>query len=65
MNAGTIVPTPHYIELRFTSGKLAARYDPVRGILELSERGVKQYFDLTLVELPVEKNEQSCYNFDS
>jgi len=65
MIAGTIVPVPHYIELRFSSGKLAARYDPVRGILELQERGVRQYFDLALVDLPLENQTDVCYNFDS
>ena len=62
---GTVLPTPHYVELRYPDGKLAARYDPVRGILELRQRGATVYFDLAmLANEVVEAPEETCYNFN-
>jgi hypothetical protein len=39
---------PRWIELRDTSGKLWARYDPVRRVLHLRGRRKTVTFDLTL-----------------
>jgi hypothetical protein len=39
---------PHWVELRDTSGKLWAKYDPVRRVLYLRERRKEVTFDLTL-----------------
>lgn len=64
MSAGTIVP--QYVDLRYPDGKLAAKYDPTRGILEIKHRdGTKFYFDLTLCEiLAIEKAPEVCYDFN-
>lgn len=61
--AGTV--TPAYVELRFPDGKLAARYDPRRGILEIRNRGATIYFDLALCQIDhIDKPPETCYNFD-
>ena len=63
MTMGTVVP--QYVELRYPDGKLAAKYDPIRGILELQRQGVKFYFDLALLSMPaIEMPKEVCYNFD-
>lgn len=60
-----MLPQPHYVDLRSPDGRLLARYDPTRGILEIAQRGTKYYFDLTQVRLlALEEPEQTCYNFD-
>jgi hypothetical protein len=41
---------PRWIELRDPSGKLWARYDPARRVLQLRERRKEVTFDLTLYE---------------
>lgn len=64
MNFGTVVP--HYVELRYPDGKLAARFDPVRGLLELQKGNVKHLFDLALLaEQPIDLRAKLCYNADS
>ena len=61
--AGTI--TPRYVDLRFPDGKIAARYDAQRGILEMRRGGVNVYFDLTLCTVAaVEEPREVAYNFD-
>lgn len=35
-----------WIPLRDAGGKLLARYDPTRGLLEIQRRGIKTTFDL-------------------
>jgi hypothetical protein len=61
--AGTI--TPRYVDLRYPDGKIAARYDTARGILEMRHRGATVYFDLALcVVTAVEEPQATCYNFD-
>lgn len=50
-----------YQDLRWPDGRLAARYDPARGMLEVQHRGDKCYFDLTQV-LPIANGEQRVYN---
>ena len=65
MVGGTVVP--QYLELRFPDGKLAGRYDPVRGILEIRRNGVNVYFDLAVLAMPIlpfDKPSDTCYNFD-
>lgn len=63
MSAGTIVP--QYVDLRYPDGKLAAKYDPARGILEVQRNGTKFYFDLTLCKiLTIEKAPEVCYDFN-
>jgi hypothetical protein len=57
---------PKYIELRYPDGKLAARYDPGRGLLEMQKAGVKVLFDLALLsDLPIDFTPDSCYTSDS
>lgn len=41
---------PTYIDVRYPDGRLAFRYDPQRGVVELQKRGEKHYFDLTMVK---------------
>ena len=61
--AGTI--TPRYVDLRFPDGKIAARYDTTRGILEMRHRGATVYFDLTLCTVAaVEVPPATAYNLD-
>lgn len=61
--AGTI--TPRYVDLRYPDGKIAARYDSARGILEMRRGGVNVYFDLTLCTVAaVEEPREVAYNFD-
>jgi hypothetical protein len=61
--AGTITPT--YVDLRFPDGKIAARYDPVRGILEMRHKGAMVYFDLVVCGVSaVEEPPKVAYNFD-
>ncbi len=36
-----------WIELRDGTGRLQARYDPARNLLEIQRRGVKTLYDLT------------------
>lgn len=48
--------TQRYVELRLPDGKLACRFDPVRGLLEVQARGIKHYFDLTQVALSIDNN---------
>lgn len=63
--SGTALPTPCYIDLRTPAGKLLARYDPARGVLELAERGARYYFDLALLRLQkVDEPPEIGYNFD-
>lgn len=63
--SGTALPAPQYIDLRTPTGKLIARYDPARGILEIAERGAKYYFDLALLRLQkVDEPPRTEYNFD-
>jgi len=41
---------PQWVELRQgnePTGKLLAKYDPKRGLLEIQQRGIKTLFDLT------------------
>lgn len=44
-----ILPSSQYIDLRLPGGRLAGRFDPARFVLEVKERGVIHYFDLTQV----------------
>ncbi len=63
--SGTALPAPHYIDLRTPTGKLLARYDPARGILEMAERGTRYYFDLALLRLQkIDEPTETGYNFD-
>jgi hypothetical protein len=63
MTQGTVVP--QYVDLRFPDGKLAARYDPARNILEIRKGGTTIYFDLAILAIqPIEKSDDTCYNFD-
>lgn len=39
------LPPPHWVDLRLPNNKLAARYDPLRGVLELRINGQKCWFD--------------------
>lgn len=39
----------NYLDVRSSRGKLLFRYDPYRGIVEIQERGVKEYIDLTQI----------------
>lgn len=52
------LPKAQYADLRLPSrdrrGKLVARYDPLRGILEIQDSGMKYYFDLTQCPITVE-----------
>lgn len=63
-----ILPSPQYIELKFVDGGLAARYDPVRGVLEVQRRGMKHYFDLAqlkeTVKKTVDNSPELCYDGD-
>lgn len=54
-NSPATLPKPQYKPLRLPDGTLAARYDPLRGVLEVKCQGMKYYFDLTQIERP-------CYN---
>lgn len=63
IQSGTIAP--QYVDLRYPDGKLAGRYDPARGILEIQRAGAKYYFDLTLCQiLPLENKQEVCYDFN-
>lgn len=44
-----ILPSPQYVDLPFSDGGLAGRFDPVRGVLEVQRRGVKHYYDLAVL----------------
>lgn len=57
-----LLPSPQYIELRLPDGKIAGRFDPLRGVLEVQTRGVKHYFDLTQVVLTIDKSPELCYD---
>lgn len=58
--------TTHYMELRYPDGKMAARYDPIRGLLELQKSNVKYLFDLVqLAEQAVDFSPGSCYTTGS
>ena len=57
---------PKYIELRYPDGKLAARYDPGRGLLEMQKAGVKVLFDLAILsDSPIDFTPDSCYTTES
>ena len=40
-------PKPIFLPVTWQNGKLAFKFDPVRGLIEMQERGVKQVFDLS------------------
>jgi hypothetical protein len=57
---------PKYIELRFPDGKLAARFDAGRGLLEIQKAGQKHLFDLALLsDLPIDFTPDLCYTSES
>ena len=58
----SILPSPQYADLRLPNGKLAGRYDPTRGLLEVQTGGIKHYFDLTQFVKPVDKINELCYD---
>jgi hypothetical protein len=63
---GTIpLPSPNYVDVRYPDNKLAFRYDPKRGIIEVQRNSVRYYFDLTLLPLELESDEVFCYNKDN
>lgn len=39
-----------FVDIRFPDGKLAFRFDPQRGIVEIVNRREVHYFDLAVVE---------------
>lgn len=57
------LPVAAYVELRTPNrdrkGKLLARYDSARGILEIQDAGTKYYFDLTQHPITVEVKPQT------
>lgn len=58
-----ILPSPQYIELRFPDGTHSgARYDPIRGVLEVQKRGIKHVFDLSEVVQTIDKCKKLCDN---
>lgn len=61
-----ILPPAQYEPLEFPDKKLAARFDPIRGILEIQRAGIKYYFDLTQIRLSVkeavDKSNNLCNN---
>ena len=42
-------PKPVFVPVTWQNGKLAFKFDPLRGLIELQERGVKQVFDLSVL----------------
>lgn len=58
---GTILPSPHYIDVRYPDNKLAFRYDPTRGVVEIQRNGCRHYFDLAVIVMPIENGQESCY----
>lgn len=52
----TPLPSPCWVELRMPSGKLVAKFDPKRGILEVVDRCERELFDLA--QLVQEHREQ-------
>jgi hypothetical protein len=52
---------PQYQDLKWSDGKLAGRYDPARGLLELQRRGATEVFDLAQI-LSIANGEQMVYN---
>lgn len=61
MTQEAIVPPAQYEALMLPNGKLAGRYDPLRGILEIQSAGIKYYFDLTQIK-PIDKRNNLCNN---
>jgi hypothetical protein len=53
-------PASQYVELRLPDGKLACRFDPIRGLLEVQSRGIKHYFDLTQVIQTIDNSKEVC-----
>lgn len=53
-----------FVVVRYPDGRIAFRYDPVRGIVELQDRRHKYYFDLTqiIVNYPIDKSTNMCYD---
>lgn len=52
---------PQYEDLRLPDGKHSGvRVDVARGVLEVQRKGVRYYFDLTV--LPIAKPVQICYD---
>lgn len=65
--AGTALPLPHYIDLRFPDGThTGVRVDWTRGVIEIRKRGVNFYFDIAeeKAKVTVEIPQETCYNFD-
>lgn len=58
----SILPSPQYADLRLPNGKLAGRYDPTRGLLEVQTGGIKHYFDLTQIVKAIDNKTDSGYN---
>lgn len=56
-----VLPPAQYEPLEFPDKKLAGRFDPVRGILEIQRAGIKYYFDLTQIK-PIDKRNNLCNN---
>ncbi len=60
------LPVAAYVDLRIPNrdrrGKLLARYDQARGVLEFQVDGMKYYFDLTQSPITVEVRPQAQQN---
>lgn len=57
---GTVsLPLPQYVDARYPDNKIAFRYDPLRGIIEIQRNGIRYYFDLTI--LAIENKSEMCY----
>ena len=44
-----ILPKSQFIPVVSQSGKLRFRFDPLRGLIEIQDRGVKEIFDLVVI----------------
>lgn len=55
---------PQFINVYYPDGRVAFRYDPARGIVELQDRRIKHWFDLTqvIVNKPVDQAQPVCYD---
>jgi len=47
-------PIAKYISVVFSNGKLAFKFDPDRGLIEIQERGQREVFDLAQIAKSIE-----------
>jgi hypothetical protein len=57
------LPKPQYEILRLPDGRHSgARFDPVRGVLEIQYKGSKYLFDLAQIKEAIDEKKNVCYD---